>query len=263
MKISIISDEISYDFHTAWELAEQWGVNEFELRNLGPNRMPDHDPVWDDVVCHYIKEKGARITALSPGLFKLRRSDESAEFHVGERFEKSLRLAETFDCTRIIIFAFLCEDGETEENPPEEVLDILGRKADQAQAAGIELSVETSQRTFAANGAASRILMEKLKHPSVTLNWDPANSLNGGDTSQLNGYKEIRGLASQVHVKDTDGSNIVVVGQGKVDWVGQLKALSEDGFDGYLTLETHIKPRLTGTKACLDALRKVAAPYLK
>jgi hypothetical protein len=92
MKISIISDEISFDFHTAYELGLSWGCTNFELRKLGPDRIPDHDPVWEEVVGQYIADGRAAITALSPGLFKLKRSSEFAESHINARFQASLDL---------------------------------------------------------------------------------------------------------------------------------------------------------------------------
>ncbi|MFH0937979.1 MAG: sugar phosphate isomerase/epimerase family protein [Planctomycetota bacterium] len=263
MKIAIISDELSYDFHTAVELGAEWGVRDFEIRCLGPERVPDHAPVWTDIVIQYVTAGKVNITAMSPGLFKLKRSDPATATHAGERLDHVLDLAQKWNCPRIIVFAFLCEPGDDPLHAPDAVVDILRRAADKAADVGVEVVIETSQNTFAATGRGHRALLDRLDHPNVKTNWDPANALNGGDTSPLNGYSDVAGTVAQVHVKDFDGAGkIVTVGTGKMDWPGQFAALAADGFDGLLTLETHIQPRLTGTKACLDALRKLARPWI-
>ncbi|MFH1706634.1 MAG: sugar phosphate isomerase/epimerase [Planctomycetota bacterium] len=264
MRIAIISDELSYDFHTAVELGAAWGVADLEVRCLGPERIPDHAPVWTDIVARYVTEGAVRITALSPGLFKVKRSDPAAAAHAGERLDRVLELARLWRCPRLIVFAFLCEPGDDPLRAPDAVVDILHRTADRAATAGVEVVIETSQNTFAATGKGHRALLDRVGHANMKTNWDPANALNGGDTSPLNGYRAAAGTVAQVHVKDADGTGkIVTVGTGKVDWPGQFQALAADGFDGLLTLETHMKPRLTGTRACLDALRKLAAPWIK
>jgi sugar phosphate isomerase/epimerase len=58
------------------------------------------------------------------------------------------------------------------------------------------------------------------------------------------GYRRIKALAPHVHVKDAvrpagEEPRCVPIGDGEVDWPGQFKALREDGYSGYLSLETH------------------------
>jgi len=52
-----------------------------------------------------------------------------------------------------------------------------------------------------------------------------------------------------VHVKDgvrrgaEDKYEGAAIGEGDVDYPGQLRALREDGYGGYLSLETHWRPK--------------------
>jgi sugar phosphate isomerase/epimerase len=44
-----------------------------------------------------------------------------------------------------------------------------------------------------------------------------------------------------------------------IDWAGQLRALSEDGFDGFLTIETHFEPKVAGSKQSLQWVQQTLA----
>jgi sugar phosphate isomerase/epimerase len=52
-----------------------------------------------------------------------------------------------------------------------------------------------------------------------------------------------------VHVKDakrdpkTDEPHVVCVGEGVVDWRGQLRTLLSKDYQGYVSLETHWRPQ--------------------
>jgi L-ribulose-5-phosphate 3-epimerase UlaE len=52
------------------------------------------------------------------------------------------------------------------------------------------------------------------------------------------------------HLKDADLNSetgemeSVPVGEGLIDWAGQLQAYINDGYDGHLTLDTHWRPQI-------------------
>jgi sugar phosphate isomerase/epimerase len=45
-----------------------------------------------------------------------------------------------------------------------------------------------------------------------------------------------------VHAKDACEDGFTVLGRGKIDWEGQLKALLQDGFQGGVTIEPRTVP---------------------
>ena len=72
MKISLVTDEVSADLETAIELGLEWGVDAFELRGIGGQRVPHfsdyqkqrvlelreaygiHMPTWQDGLRRYL-----------------------------------------------------------------------------------------------------------------------------------------------------------------------------------------------------------------
>ena len=74
--------------------------------------------------------------------------------------------------------------------------------------------------------------------------WDPANALVAGETPFPEGYEKIApGRIVHVHAKDCHVTNhkpaFCAVGEGAVDWRGQIDALVSDGYQGWVSLETH------------------------
>ena len=51
---------------------------------------------------------------------------------------------------------------------------------------------------------------------------------------------------------DTGEIESVPVGDGIIDWQGQLQALIDDGYEGHLCLETHWRPSLKIDEAILN-----------
>jgi len=47
------------------------------------------------------------------------------------------------------------------------------------------------------------------------------------------------------------------VGEGDVDWRGQLGALFREGSDGYYSIGTNHGPRVSASQACRESLRNM------
>ena len=46
---------------------------------------------------------------------------------------------------------------------------------------------------------------------------------------------------------------------GIIDWQSAIAALKQDGFGGYISVETHVRPKLESTLRCLERLRRLVA----
>lgn len=63
------------------------------------------------------------------------------------------------------------------------------------------------------------------------------------------GYRYVRKWIIHVHIKDgvrrgrETKPEWTLVGEGEVAYKEQFKALKEDGYEGYLSLETHRRPK--------------------
>ena len=270
MKLSIVTDEISNDVDTAFELGRDWGIKVFELRGMNGKRVPD---ISDAEIGYLLDRKeryGAKIAALSPGLFKIPLEQDLIRLHMEERLPKSFQLAERLETKLIVVFGIV-RSREHEEvadskagGYPAQVVDILSEAAGKAAESGMTLLVENEHVCWADTGARTARIVREVGSDHLWVNWDPCNAYTAGEEQPFpNGYECVRELVKHLHIKDArkrdDGFERAVVGEGDILWKEQLGALQRDGFDGFYTIETHFGPRVKRSKQCVQALRAMAS----
>lgn len=282
MKISIVTDELSADPETAFELGLEWGIRHFELRGVHDRRVPRLAPHVRRRLLQSIRSFDVAITAVSPGLFKIpfpaagpqgsNLGWMNAEFHnswedartlLADHLERllpeSLDFAAEAGAPFLIAFSFN-RGGMPAGAAPDGVVEMLASAAEQAAARGIGLLVETEESHWANSGARSAELAMRVGNPVLGINWDPANALIDGDVPFPDGYAAVRRFVRNVHFKDArrfpDGS-WTLVAEGDVDWAGQIAALAADGYDGTIAIEPHLSPGIAATRAALARLEKL------
>jgi sugar phosphate isomerase/epimerase len=281
MEISIVTDEISADPETAIELGVQWGVKCFELRGYFNQRAPQFSPYQKQHLREVLNRFGARIIAIGPGLFKMplppaappqsslswmasaaysnwTEEREAVRYHLHELLPRSLEYASELGVDRIVTFGF-DRGGAPAGAPPDEILEALSRAAQAAHAAGMHLVLENEAGFWADTGSRTAEIVRAVNHPGLAVNWDPGNAFFAGDCPFPDGYQAVRDLVRHVHVKDArrgpDGS-LEYVSQGDIRWSEQIQALMEDGYSGYLSVETHLAPKVAEAQSSVQRLRK-------
>lgn len=258
MKISLITDECTHDPFTAFELGKKWGVEHYEIRYAYRWRLPE-GPGWaSDLVASAAKAYGVTVTAVSPGLFKpVMRMDGSkvplstdtpAEIrrHLDELLPRFFDFASRLNTRNVIVFALPKPAGAT-GTIPTAVIDSLAEAARKAAAGGFTLLLENGQGSWAETGASSRAIVEAVGSPALRVTWDPANVTYGGlaENPVTEGYPLVRSYVGNVHVKDAlcqaGKGQWVMMGEGRVDWEGQIAALRADNYQGFLTVEPHLQ----------------------
>ena len=117
-------------------------------------------------------------------------------------------------------------------------------------------------------GVYAARLLEALPHAHLQVVWDPANAFVSGEVPFPDGYRRLPvSRIVHVHAKDCRVENHKPtwgpLGGGAIDWKGQIAALSEDGYRGYISLETHWPgpggDKHQGSMICGRALRSLVA----
>lgn len=282
MKICIITDEISADPESAIELGTEWGVRDFELRGYFSERIPLLTPYQKQRLAVILERFSARIIAISPGIFKIPfpsptrevfpvaaidreiydrwvQQRELLDFHLKELLPRSLDFANELKIPLVIIFGFdRC--GASEGLPPEEVLKVLMSAAEMAKAAGVQLALENEAGFWADSGENTAMILRAVNHPNLGANWDPANAFSSGESPYPEGYQHISQWVCHVHFKDaiSDSTGVTRFAlDGQIDWSGQIQALHRAGYDGYLSIETHLCPKIAAAIESLERLRKL------
>jgi sugar phosphate isomerase/epimerase len=92
-------------------------------------------------------------------------------------------------------------------------------------------------------------MVKELGSPAVRVVWDPGNEVHAEDgiTPFPDAYRSVEQLTVHMHVKDgkraaSGAARVTPIGDGTVDWRGQLVDLLRRDYRGYISLETHWRP---------------------
>lgn len=281
----MVTDELSADLETALELARSMGLGAVELRGIERQRYPRVDDFLRARVPELIAEAGLSVAALSPGLFKipyprtpppdtrilrwedatLFRRHRDAEALVREHLEEllpaTIEAAHELGAPTIVCFSFDRADADPGALP-DAALDVLRDAAQTVGDAGLTLAIEVEHVCYGDTGAHTAEIAERVGHPALGINWDPANAYRGGDERPYpDGYAAVRELVRHVHFKDArtnpQTGRREFVTEGVIDWSGQFEALKVDGYTGYVSVETHARPKIEMTRRFVERAREL------
>jgi L-ribulose-5-phosphate 3-epimerase len=259
LELGMVSDEVSPDFKEAERYGSAWGISIFELRVLKTGRVPAVDQNELREVQALVKGNGLKITALSPGIFKLPLSQTAKlEEELTTVLPRTLALAREFGASLVIAFGFQREQNEKPELFSQAV-DLMRRAAEKAGNEGIKIIIENEPGFWCDSGANTAKLIQAVNSQYLRANWDPCNGYGTVERPFPEGYEAIKQYVANVHVKDTkEGSLIrcVPVGEGAVDWRGQLAALVRDQLVHHITIETHCLPLVEKSQQNVETLKR-------
>jgi sugar phosphate isomerase/epimerase len=257
-RISVINDEISQDFGHVCEIASrQFGMTWIELRGMWNKNVLNLDANEIAESRRILEKYKLRVTDIASPLFKVdwpgapksSFSPKHDQFHADFTFEqqdevlgKGLDLAKTFGADRLRCFDFWRLD---DPKPHRKAMnEKLRQAAEQAAKRGIVLVLENEPSCNTATGAEAAEVLRAIQTPSFMLNWDPGNAASVGEKAYLDGYAALpKDRIGHCHCKDVakkdHGYEWAAMGQGLIDWVGQFKALKNDGYRHAVSLETH------------------------
>src|SRR5262245_24562521 len=276
-RIAAITDEFSPDIEAATRAMAEIGMTGAELRMVfGKNILDLTDEELDRAIA-IVRGAGHEIVSIASPLLKCVLPDAP---EVDSRFQQDMfasrhtfadqpRLAErAFEIAdrtgARIIRGFSYWRTVRPEQCFRRVVEALGNLAEQAKPRSVTIGIENEHACHIGTGAETAQLLASIDHSNLKVVWDPANALVAGETPFPEGYGKVAPeRIAHVHAKDchvTDHKpSFCAVGEGGVDWRGQIDALARDGYTGWISLETHWKGpdgnKLEGSKICGRSLR--------
>lgn len=252
---SVISDEISQDLEVAAAMAHDYGLDAVELRNVWGARADQLDEAGVARAREVLAKQGLAVSAIAAPFLKARLGDDAEYREHLEIFRQSCRVAHRFGTPLVRAFTFW------KDQPLDAVygriLDAFAEPIRIANGEGITIAVENEASTFIATGEQLARFLADVGSPRLKALWDPGNAYYDDLHEQAYpvGYRALRGQIIHVHIKDcavnpeTGRLEWVVLGKGEIDIAGQLRALGEDHYEGYVSLETHYRPKKLSEEA--------------
>jgi len=277
-KLGIITDEVAQDLEHALDFLVQHSLAYCELRELWDKNIMNLSQEELTRATQMIQKRSLRVSVIASPVFKYNlpempaREERRDSFHANftdQDTEKLLsrvfELARLFGTNQIRIFSYWRVDEPEKAYPY--VRDRLREAAARAARQGMTLVLENDYACNIGTGEELGRIIRDINSPHLRGTWDPGNAVMLGEVPYPDGYKEVRGLFSHMHFKDVKkdpqmGSlSWAPVGAGCVDYRGQIKALSEDNYEGTMSLETHYVRadgnKLESTRASLEGLLKI------
>jgi sugar phosphate isomerase/epimerase len=259
LELGIVSDEITTDFREAVRLGSSWGIKKYEIRCLKSGRIPDVDRhEWQEVV-KIAREEGVQITALSPGIFKHGPSKTGEiEHELAVVLPQTMTMAKECGASLVIVFGFQRQENELTKQYAAAV-GYMRRAAAAVDKERIRIAIENEPGFWCDTGVNTARLIREVHSPALGANWDPCNAFGTSELPYPDGYRAIKEVVINVHVKDTKRGSLiqcVPVGDGAIDWKGQIQALLSDRIVTHVTIETHCLPLVENSRRNVDILRQ-------
>ncbi|GAA0443903.1 isomerase [Acrocarpospora corrugata] len=238
MKLAVIGDELAQDCRVVAETAAELGFDGVEIRSI--DGTPPHLLTDDQLVAAraILGEHGLANAGFTPPALKVALPETDDDLRAAaDLLVDACRRAALLGAPHVRIFSFY-RDGDPD---PVRAARVAARVLDGARLP-VPLVVENGTRTNTPTLRHVRTFLDELGRDDVGVLWDPGNSVfSGWDPDPFPAdYEAGRELIRHVHVKDPDaGRGYVRLGDGDLDWPAILLRLAEDGYDGYVSLETH------------------------
>jgi L-ribulose-5-phosphate 3-epimerase len=281
LPIAAITDEFSPKLSEALPVMKEIGMTGAELRVIDGKNILDLTDEELRRAKDQLDEAGIHVVSIASPLLKCvleggPQPDERFQRDIfGSKHtladqprlaERAAGIAHFFGAHIIRVFSY----WRTVE--PERCYDQIAKAlADLAKLAkreGLIIGLENEHACNIGTGAETAKLMQLVPNEEVKIVWDPANALVAGENPIPDGYDLLpKGRIAHVHAKDCDmltGTPVWgPVGTRHVPWKEQISKLLADGYEGYLSLETHWQgpagDKKEGSRICGWNLRGLAA----
>ncbi len=238
--ITGFADEIADDLQEQCELLDTLGIRHLELRSAWGTNVADLDDEQLAAAREVLDGHGIAVSSIGSPIGKISVADDF-DRHVA-RFDRCLEAARVLDAPYLRLFSFYPASGGSPEQARDEVLRRLGSLVARAEGHGVTLLHENEKDIYGDVPTRCADLLAAVDSPLLRAAWDAANFVQCGVDPYEDGYTLLRPWIAYVHVKDAraaDGT-VTPAGQGDGDLARTFRALADDGFDGFLSLEPHL-----------------------
>ncbi|WP_282940821.1 sugar phosphate isomerase/epimerase family protein [Paenibacillus sp. RC67] len=253
-QLGIITDEVSQRIEDSIALAREFGLTALELRSVDGVQLHQLEPERLDELHRQIQAAGLHVCALSTPVFKCQLDNPEEIAQSKALLVRDLAIAQLFGAQKVRGFSFWAKEGVAFDAVFTDIVEELRSIVPLLEESGVTFMLEFDPAVYATNGSMVARLVEAVDSPYFKALYDPGNAVwdPNGEIPYPDGYRHLKDHLCHIHLKDAvrQGGKIeaVAIGTGLVDYKGLLVKLLEDGYDGYLMVETHYRLQSTLTE---------------
>jgi sugar phosphate isomerase/epimerase len=238
--LSGFSDEISDDFTEQCEVAGSLGLTHLELRSAWGTNILDLDQGQLDAMRTSLDLHGLRVSSIGSPIGKIPIEEDFGPHR--ERMRHAAEVAHFFEAPYIRIFSFFMPPGADPTAHRDEVLARMRALAEIAEETNVVLLHENEKEIYGDTPERCLDVVESVGSPKLRVAWDSANFVQVGVRPFTAAYALLRPHLEYVQVKDAKAADgtVTPAGEGDGELVETVRALRDDGFDGFFSLEPHL-----------------------
>lgn len=237
--LSGFSDEIAPELDLQLAAIREWGLSHIELRAADGVNVSDFSPEKGKEVKNKLAGAGVSVSSIGSPIGKIGIEEDFAP-HL-EKLKRTLEIQKELGAPYLRMFSFYIPQGRAPEDFREEVLDRVGRMAEEAAAWDSVLLHENEKGIYGDSAPRCKELLDAFYGPHFKAVFDFANFVQVGQQT-LPAYELLKPYVEYVHVKDAQWGTGAVVPAGQGD--GHVKDILADltggGWKGFLSLEPHL-----------------------
>lgn len=237
--LSGFSDEIAPELDLQLAAIREWGLSHIELRAADGVNVSDFSTEKGKEVKNKLAGAGVSVSSIGSPIGKIGIEEDFAP-HL-EKLKRTLEIQKELGAPYLRMFSFYIPQGRAPEDFREEVLDRVGRMAEEAAAWDSVLLHENEKGIYGDSAPRCKELLEAFYGPHFKAVFDFANFVQVGQQT-LPAYELLKPYVEYVHVKDAQWGTGAVVPAGQGD--GHVKEILTDliggGWKGFLSLEPHL-----------------------
>jgi L-ribulose-5-phosphate 3-epimerase len=257
--IGSVTDVFSPDVAVAAPAMRELGMRGAELRTIKDRNVLEAGK--DDLkrALKSLRENHLEVVAIASPLLKCALEDWPEQSRLAERAFETAALAGAK-----IVRVFSGLRAAEPEKAFERVVDLLQDLADKALRHDLIIALENDRACNIATAQEMAGVLAAIDHSNLRVVWDPAAAYISGEKPFPTGYQMLEAKrVALVHAKDCTLEGHMPVwdplGEGDIDWQGQIDALAEDQYNGFINLETY----WPGVAQCARNLKRlVDSPLL-
>lgn len=243
--LSGFADEIDADFSRQCTVARELGLNFIEIRSAWDTGVLDLSDAQLREARDILTDHSLGVSAIGSPIGKVFIDDDFDE-HL-DKMHRAVHVAQYFRTPYLRVFSFFQRLEIDPAQARDEVIRRLRALVEVAEPTGIILLHENEREIYGETPAACLDLVKAVDSPRFRLAWDPANFVQAGVAPHTEGYESLRPYLEYVQIKDARAQDGMVVPAGAGD--GQIRqtirALRDDGFEGFFSLEPHLESHTT------------------
>lgn len=238
--LSGFSDEISPDLEQQCALVRRLGMTHLEFRSAWETNVLDLDSDQLTEAKAILDRHGLSVSSIGSPIGKIF-IDEDFDAHL-DRARHAVDVAHHFGAPYIRVFSFFIRDGQNPDDHRDEVLRRMAALAQVAEQGGVVLLHENEKDIYGDIPRRCADILATVDSPNLRAAWDAANFVQVGVRPHTEGFAMLRPYLEYVQIKDAQlaTGEVVAAGRGDGEVVDTIRALRQDGYDGFFSLEPHL-----------------------